>query len=136
MWPLGVKLLKEGVEAGLLLQDIRAGRAGGFFLQGQVHAFMAAIRCGWPGLMRSMAMPRLSHQTDSLERLYRALGLAKGTPLSERMATGKPRSLNSWTKALDDGGFPGRCKGFAGEQIARTPGRSPARGNSSGRRQA
>jgi hypothetical protein len=35
--------------------------------------------------MRSMAMPSLSHQTESFERLNRALGLAKGTPLSERM---------------------------------------------------
>jgi hypothetical protein len=41
--------------------------------------------------MRSMAMPRRSHQTASLERLRRALGLAKGTPLSERIAKGNPR---------------------------------------------
>jgi len=53
-----------------------------------------------PGLMRSMAMPSLSHQTESFERLNRALGLAKGTPLSERMASGKPRSRNSRSKAV------------------------------------
>jgi hypothetical protein len=35
-------------------------------------------------LMRSIAMPSLSHQTESFERLDRALGPAKGTPLSER----------------------------------------------------
>jgi hypothetical protein len=40
--------------------------------------------------MRSIAMPSLSHQTESFERLNKALGLAKGTPLSERMASGKP----------------------------------------------
>src|SRR5205823_9158985 len=34
--------------------------------------------CGWPGLMRSMAMPRRSHHTESLERLKRPFGLANG----------------------------------------------------------
>ena len=38
--------------------------------------------------MRSMATPKRNHQTDSLERLNKAFGLAKGTPLSERMAAG------------------------------------------------
>ena len=52
--------------------------------------------------MRSMAMPRRSHQTESLERLNKALGLAKGTPLSERMAAGRPRSANSCWKACRD----------------------------------
>ena len=56
--------------------------------------------CGWPGLMRSMAMPSRSHQTESLERLKRPLGLAKGTPLSERMAAGRPRSRKSCSKAV------------------------------------
>ena len=50
--------------------------------------------------MRSMVMPRRSHQTESLERLNRALGLAKGTPLSERMASGRPRSANNRSKAV------------------------------------
>jgi hypothetical protein len=47
-----------------------------------------------------MAMPSLSHQTESFERLNKALGLAKGTPLSERMASGKPCSRNSRSKAV------------------------------------
>ena len=36
-------LLDEIIELGLLLEDIGAGRAGGLLLQGQMHAFMAAI---------------------------------------------------------------------------------------------
>lgn len=47
-----------------------------------------------------MAMPSLSHHTESFDRLNRALGLAKGTPLSERMAIGMPRSRNSRSKAV------------------------------------
>jgi hypothetical protein len=45
--------------------------------------------------MRSIAMPNLSHHTESFERLNKALGLAKGKPLSERMANGKPRAKQS-----------------------------------------
>src|SRR5215472_7994577 len=50
--------------------------------------------------MRSMSMPRRNHQTESSERLKRAFGLAKGTPLSERMASGRPRSRKRRSKAV------------------------------------
>jgi hypothetical protein len=50
--------------------------------------------------MRSMATPSLSHHTESLDRLNRPFGLAKGTPLSERMAKGRPRSRKSCSKAV------------------------------------
>ena len=43
----------------------------------------------------------LSHQSESFERLNKALVLAKGTPLSERMASGKPRSRKSRSKAVN-----------------------------------
>ena len=56
--------------------------------------------CGLPGLMRSMAMPSLSHQTDSLERLKSALGLAKGTPLSVLIALGRPNSLKTLSNTV------------------------------------
>ena len=55
--------------------------------------------CGFPGLILSISMPSLSHQTESLDRLNSPLGLAKGTPLSERIDFGRPRSLNSRSKA-------------------------------------
>lgn len=50
--------------------------------------------------MRSMARPSLSHHTESFERLNNALGLANGTPLSELVANGMPRSPNSRSKAV------------------------------------
>jgi hypothetical protein len=46
MRPFVIKLLQEGVELGLLLQNVGARRASGFFLQGQMHAFMPAVLLG------------------------------------------------------------------------------------------
>ena len=37
------KDLHELIEAGLLLQEVAGRRLSGFFLQGERHAFMAAI---------------------------------------------------------------------------------------------
>src|ERR1700676_2678933 len=68
--------------------------------------------------MRSMVMPRRNHQTESLERLNRELGEAKGTPLSERILVGRPRSLNKRAKAVSKS-FTGRFKSFTEEEIAR-----------------
>jgi predicted ATPase len=48
----------------------------------------------------AIAMPSLSHQTESLERLKREFGLAKGTPLSVRMARGRPNSLKTLSKTV------------------------------------
>jgi hypothetical protein len=44
--PLGVEFLGEGIEAGLLLQGIEGWRAGGFLLEGEVHALMPAVLLG------------------------------------------------------------------------------------------
>jgi hypothetical protein len=65
-----------------------------------MHAFVAAVLLGMAGLDPFDGTPSLSHQTESLERLNRPFGLAKGTPLSERIAEGKPRSLKSCSKAV------------------------------------
>ena len=43
MRPFGIELVHEVVEAGLLLQAVQAWRAGGFLLQGEVHALVAAV---------------------------------------------------------------------------------------------
>src|SRR5450755_961645 len=69
--------------------------------------------------MRSMAMPRRSHHTESLERLNKALGLANGTPLSERMASGSPRSASSRSKAVNARFSRVDSERFAQQQEAR-----------------
>jgi hypothetical protein len=57
-----------------------------------------------------MPMPRRSHHTASLLRLNKACAEANGTPLSLRMLAGRP--LKHSESVL----FPGRRKGFTGEQ--------------------
>ena len=93
---LVVVAVDEVVELGLLLQEV-ASPAGLVVSSFRVRCMRSCrpFCCGWPGLIRSISMPSLSHQTESLERLKRALGLAKGTPLSVRMALGRPNSLKA-----------------------------------------
>jgi hypothetical protein len=56
--------------------------------------------CGRPGLMRSIGMPSLNHQTESLERLNKLFGVAHGTPFigSDRL----------WQTAFPEQPFEGR----------------------------
>ena len=46
MRPLGIKFVYERIECFLLLKEVLAGGFGGFFLERQVHAFMAAVFLG------------------------------------------------------------------------------------------
>ncbi len=43
MGPFVIEFLQEGVEPGLLLLDVGARWASGFFLEGEVHAFMTTV---------------------------------------------------------------------------------------------
>jgi hypothetical protein len=45
-----VELFQEGIELGLLLQQIGASGPGGFLLESQVHAFMPAVLLWISGL--------------------------------------------------------------------------------------
>ena len=46
---LVVIALEEAIEPCLLLQEVGGGRFGGFFLEHEMHAFMAAILLGMAG---------------------------------------------------------------------------------------
>jgi hypothetical protein len=53
MWPLLVEGGNELIEAGLLLQEVLGRRFGGFLLERQMHALMAAVLLGMAGLGQS-----------------------------------------------------------------------------------
>ena len=44
-----IEFVQEGVELGLLLQDVGTRWAGGFFLQSEMHACMPAVLLGMAG---------------------------------------------------------------------------------------
>ena len=95
MWPFGIEFLDKVVETGLLLQTVDSGRSSGFFLQRQMHTFMAAV------LLRVARLDALDGDAEAepphreFGELKRAFGVANGTPLSDRIAWGKPRSWKS-----------------------------------------
>jgi hypothetical protein len=90
---LVVEDLEELVELGLPLQKVSTRRLGGFFFQGEMHAFMAAVLLWMSRPLRSMPIPSRSHQTASLLRLNKAWAEAKGTPLGLRMFAGLKKPL-------------------------------------------
>ena len=49
MWPLGVELIPESIEAGLLLKTVHTGWASSLLFQGEMHALMPAILLRLPG---------------------------------------------------------------------------------------
>jgi len=69
--------------------------------------------------MRSMAMPSLSHQTESLERLNRALGLGEGDAVVGADGTRQAALGKSDWKAVMAVSSRTRIECFAHEQIAR-----------------
>src|SRR6202790_4508678 len=95
-------------------------------LAGLVASFLR-VRCmrswrpfcwGWPGLMRSMPIPRRSHQTASLLKLNNACAEAKGTPLSLRMWAGRPTLFKKALKDSKSVVFFGGRERLAGQQIS------------------
>lgn len=95
MRTFGVEFGNEAIELFLLLKDIHCRRTSGFLSQGQMHARLPAVLLGWPDLMRPVRIPSRSHQTDNLERLESPFGLAKGSPLSDRIACERRGSANN-----------------------------------------
>jgi hypothetical protein len=95
MGALVVVALEELVEARLLLEEVGCGGFGGFFLEREMHAFMAAILLGMAGL------DALDVDTESLLKPKSAWALAKGTPLSVRIAAGNPNSRKVRSNAVN-----------------------------------
>ena len=50
MRAFGIELVEEDIEAALLLKAVKSRRPGGFFFEGQMHAFVAAVLLRMAGL--------------------------------------------------------------------------------------
>ena len=75
--------------------------------------------CGWPGLMRSMAMPSLSHQTESLERLKRRVRAGEGDAVVGADGLRQAALLEELLEGGDGEVLAGRLERFAQQQEAR-----------------
>ena len=119
MRPLGVELLNECVEAGLLLKGIQAWRAGGFLFPCRVHALMAAVLRGMTWLDALDADTQAQPPDGKLGKVEQGVGAGerdaivgsdgcRQSALSEQVLEGGDRAI------LADG-----VAGLAGQQAAR-----------------
>jgi hypothetical protein len=65
-----------------------------------MHALMAAILLGMPGLDAFDANAQAKPPDGEFAEINRACAEAKGTPLSLRMLAGRPRSLKSLSNTV------------------------------------
>ena len=96
-----VEVLDERVELALLLQEVLGRGFGRFELSVRCMRSCRPFCSGCAGLMRSIPIPRRNHQTESFERPKNEFGLAKGTPLSVRIASGSPKSLKTRSNTVN-----------------------------------
>jgi hypothetical protein len=101
VWSVVVVALDEVIELALLLRKfLAAGLVASFFNVRCIRSWRPFC-CGLPGLMRSMPIPRRSHYTESLVKPKKAPPLAKGMPLSVRIARGSPKSLKTRSNTVN-----------------------------------
>jgi hypothetical protein len=65
--PLIIVNLEEVIEPALLLQEVEGSGFSGFFLQGQVHAFVASILLGvpWPNALDVYTQAQPPHRESA-----------------------------------------------------------------------
>src|SRR6187431_3297754 len=78
MGPLEIELLNEDVEALLLLQRVPARRPGGFLLEGEVHALVAAVLLGMTRLDAFDLDTEAQPPDRELGEIEQAIGAGKG----------------------------------------------------------
>ena len=75
---LVVEDFDEVVEACLLLQEVGRGRLGGFFLEGEMHAFMAAVLLVMSGLNAFHPDPQAKPPDGELAQVEQGMGGSEG----------------------------------------------------------
>src|SRR2546430_493778 len=111
-----VEDLDELVEPSLLLQKIGSRRLGGFSLQGQMHALMAA------GLLRMTRLDPFNANTEpeppdrKFAQVKQGMGGSEGHAVVAADVGRQAALLKKPLKHSESIVFPGRRKGFTGEQ--------------------
>ena|SRR5216684_7516869 len=118
MWSLIVVAVDEVIELGLLLQEVAAGRLGGLQLQGQMHAFVAAV------LLRVAGLDALDLDTESeppdreLAEAVERVGACEGNAVVGADGLRQAERLENCLEHGESIGFLGGGERLAGEKIA------------------
>jgi hypothetical protein len=92
---LVVEDVDEVVEACWLLKEVGSGRLGGFFLEREVHAFMAAILLGMAGLDSFNANAQAKPPDGKLAQMEQSVCGREGNALSLRIClTGEEKTAS------------------------------------------
>jgi hypothetical protein len=113
-----VEDLHELVEARLLLKKIAGGRLGSLFLQREMHAFMAAVLLRMAGLDPFDADAQAQPPHRELAQIKQGVSGSEGHTVIAADVGGQATLLKKPLKHSESVLFPGRRKGFTGEQKA------------------
>src|SRR5437879_6309009 len=111
-----VEDLHELVEARLLLKKIAGRRLGGLFLQGQMHALMAAVLLGVARLNPLDANTEPEPPDRELAQIKQGVRGSEGHAVIAADVGWQAALLKKPLKHSESVVFPGRRKGFTGEQ--------------------
>jgi hypothetical protein len=112
-----VEDLDEVVEAGLLLQEVAGRRLGGFFLQGEMHAFMTAILLGMAGLNAFDANAQAQPPDGEFAQVEQSVGGCEGHAIIAADVSGQAAFLEKPLKCGEGEVFTGGGESFAAQQV-------------------
>jgi hypothetical protein len=111
-----VEDLNEFVEAGLLLQEVGDRRLGGFFLQGEMHALMAAILLRMARLNALNANAEAKPPDGEFAQVKQGVCGSKGHAVVTADVGGQATLFEKPLKHRESVVFSGRGKRFTSEE--------------------
>jgi hypothetical protein len=108
----------ELIEAGLLLEEVAGGRLGGFFLQGEMHAFVAAILLRMAGLDAFNANAQAEPPDGELAQVKQGMSGSKRNTVIAADVGGQSTVVEKPLKHGKSIVFAGRGESFAAQQIS------------------
>jgi len=115
---LEIEDFHELIEAGLLLEEVVSGRLGGFFLQGEMHAFVAAILLRMAGLDTFNANAQAEPPDRELAQVKQGMSGSKRNAVIAADVSGQSTLPEKPFKHGKSIVFAGRGESFAAQKIS------------------